>query len=307
MKKDGPPGATANGYNENRALFATGKCGMWIDATVTAGYLYDPEGEPGRRQGRLRAGADHRREPEGARLVLVLGARHPGLHQAGRRGQEVRQMGDLEGLHQAGRRERGLGRGASRHPPVDLQQPRLPEGRALRRLRAEGDRDHRPGQARPSTRCPIRACSSPRSPSSRASAPRPARTSRRLSPGQDTGEQALAEGPGLRRAHHEAGRLPEVSQPPAAFRDDRRPRSLGAGSGRRSRWPAKTAATPSGPARASRRRRDSDWSASRPSQGGRHDDHPSPSRPRRPASRSDARRAAPSTRGRCSGPASASC
>ena len=43
MKKDGPPGATANGYNENRALFSTGKCAMWIDATVTAGYLYDPK------------------------------------------------------------------------------------------------------------------------------------------------------------------------------------------------------------------------------------------------------------------------
>ena len=43
MKKDGPPGATANGYNENRALFSTGKCGMWIDATVTAGYLYNPK------------------------------------------------------------------------------------------------------------------------------------------------------------------------------------------------------------------------------------------------------------------------
>ena len=43
MKKDGPPGATSNGYNENRALFATGKCGMWIDATVTAGYLYNPK------------------------------------------------------------------------------------------------------------------------------------------------------------------------------------------------------------------------------------------------------------------------
>ena len=43
MKKSGPPGATANGYNENRALFSTGKCAMWIDATVTAGYLYDPK------------------------------------------------------------------------------------------------------------------------------------------------------------------------------------------------------------------------------------------------------------------------
>jgi sorbitol/mannitol transport system substrate-binding protein len=43
MKKDGPPGATANGHNENRALFATGKCAMWIDATSAAGYIYNPK------------------------------------------------------------------------------------------------------------------------------------------------------------------------------------------------------------------------------------------------------------------------
>jgi sorbitol/mannitol transport system substrate-binding protein len=43
MKKDGPPGPTANGFNENQALFATGKCGMWIDATSGAGRIYDPK------------------------------------------------------------------------------------------------------------------------------------------------------------------------------------------------------------------------------------------------------------------------
>ena len=41
LKKDGPPGLTSNGFNENLALFATGHCGMWIDATVAAGMLYD--------------------------------------------------------------------------------------------------------------------------------------------------------------------------------------------------------------------------------------------------------------------------
>ena len=35
----GPPGASSNGHNENRALFASGKCGMWVDATSAAGYL----------------------------------------------------------------------------------------------------------------------------------------------------------------------------------------------------------------------------------------------------------------------------
>ena len=33
----GPPGASSNGHNENRALFASGKCGMWVDATSAAG------------------------------------------------------------------------------------------------------------------------------------------------------------------------------------------------------------------------------------------------------------------------------
>ncbi len=41
LKADGPPGATSNGFNENLALFASGHCGMWIDATVAAGLLFD--------------------------------------------------------------------------------------------------------------------------------------------------------------------------------------------------------------------------------------------------------------------------
>ena len=41
MAKDGPPGATANGFNENQALFSTGHCAIWIDATSGAGRVYD--------------------------------------------------------------------------------------------------------------------------------------------------------------------------------------------------------------------------------------------------------------------------
>ena len=41
LKADGPPGATSNGFNENLALFSSGHCGMWIDATVAGGLLYD--------------------------------------------------------------------------------------------------------------------------------------------------------------------------------------------------------------------------------------------------------------------------
>ncbi|MCT7668150.1 ABC transporter substrate-binding protein [Shinella kummerowiae] len=39
----GPQGATANGFNENQTLFATGHCAMWIDATSAAGRVYDPK------------------------------------------------------------------------------------------------------------------------------------------------------------------------------------------------------------------------------------------------------------------------
>ena len=42
LNKYGPPGAASNGFNENLSLFASGKCAMWIDATVAAGLLYNP-------------------------------------------------------------------------------------------------------------------------------------------------------------------------------------------------------------------------------------------------------------------------
>jgi sorbitol/mannitol transport system substrate-binding protein len=42
LRKDGPPGSSSNGFNENRALFATGKCAMWIDYTSASGSLYNP-------------------------------------------------------------------------------------------------------------------------------------------------------------------------------------------------------------------------------------------------------------------------
>ena len=39
----GPPGASTNGHNENRALFASGNCAIWIDATSAAGYIFNPD------------------------------------------------------------------------------------------------------------------------------------------------------------------------------------------------------------------------------------------------------------------------
>ena len=43
LTKYGPPGSASNGHNECRALFASGHCAMWIDATSAAGYMYSPK------------------------------------------------------------------------------------------------------------------------------------------------------------------------------------------------------------------------------------------------------------------------
>ncbi|RIH87759.1 ABC transporter substrate-binding protein [Calidithermus roseus] len=43
VTKYGPPGVTGNGFTENLTLMSEGKCAMWIDATVAAGYLANPK------------------------------------------------------------------------------------------------------------------------------------------------------------------------------------------------------------------------------------------------------------------------
>lgn len=46
LTKYGPPGASANGYNENLTLSLQGKCGIRMDATVSASALLDPKQSP---------------------------------------------------------------------------------------------------------------------------------------------------------------------------------------------------------------------------------------------------------------------
>jgi sorbitol/mannitol transport system substrate-binding protein len=41
LKKYGPPGASSNGFNENLALFNSGKCAMWVDASVAGSFVTD--------------------------------------------------------------------------------------------------------------------------------------------------------------------------------------------------------------------------------------------------------------------------
>lgn len=43
MNELGPPGASTNGHNENRALFKDGACATWVDATSAAGDVRNTE------------------------------------------------------------------------------------------------------------------------------------------------------------------------------------------------------------------------------------------------------------------------
>ena len=43
MDESGPSGYATNGFNENLSLFQQGKCGMWIDATVAASFVSNPD------------------------------------------------------------------------------------------------------------------------------------------------------------------------------------------------------------------------------------------------------------------------
>ena len=146
MKEAGPPGASSNGFNENLALFNAGKCAMWIDATVAASFVTNPEGLQGRRQGRLCAGAEHRARQE-RQLAVGLEPRDPGRLEEGGSRREVHRLGDQQGLHQARRVEGGLGQRAAGHPHLALPERGVSEGRAVREADAGLDRRRRPEQA----------------------------------------------------------------------------------------------------------------------------------------------------------------
>ncbi len=169
LTKYGPPGSSANSFNEILALYNEGKCGMWIDATIAASFITDPK------QSKVADKVAFAQSPsavtdQGRQLAVGLGAGDPGRHQEHRRGAEVHRLGDVQGLRQPGGQGKGLGRGAHRHPQVDLREPGVHEGRRVRRGREEGHRQRQPERQHAATRARTSACSTRPSPSSRPSA-----------------------------------------------------------------------------------------------------------------------------------------
>ena len=119
LKADGPPGASSNGFNENLALFASGHCGMWIDATVAGGMLFDTK------QSQVADKVGFAPMPTGSftgrpDLAVELEPGHPGLHQAGDAAKTFVTWATVQGLHQARRQGERLGVGAAGHAAVHL-------------------------------------------------------------------------------------------------------------------------------------------------------------------------------------------
>ena len=145
MAKAGPPGATANGHNENRALFATGKCAIWIDATSAAGYIYNPKDSQVADKTAFTASPITDKDPKASGWSWSWALAIPASSQKADAAKKFLAWStSKEYVNLVGETAR-LGVGASGNAAVDLRQPQLHQGGAFRGDRAEGDPGHRHG------------------------------------------------------------------------------------------------------------------------------------------------------------------
>ena len=122
LTKYGPPGSAANSFNEILALTNSGKCGMWVDATIAASFVSDPKQSKVADQMAF-AQAPTAVTPKGANWLWAWASGCAiGLQESGRRS-EVHHLGHLQGVHRAGRQDQWLGHRAHRYPQEHLRQP----------------------------------------------------------------------------------------------------------------------------------------------------------------------------------------
>ena len=146
MKQAGPPGASSNGFNENLALFNSGKCAMWIDATVAASFVTNPK------ESKVADNVGFALAPntglgKNANWLWAWNSRNSCRIEESRGGREIHRLGHEQGLHETCRVEGGLGQRAARHTDLALSERGLPEGRAICEADAGLDRRRRPKQA----------------------------------------------------------------------------------------------------------------------------------------------------------------
>ena len=146
LQKYGPPGVSSNGFNESLTLFENGRCGMWIDATVAAGSLYDS------RQSNVAgkvgfAAAPVSVTPRGAQWLWFWALAVPFFGETPRSRSEVYRMGNIEGLHQAGCQSERLGRGAFGNEGIDLPAAGIFGHRSVCRTYLSVDHGRRPASS----------------------------------------------------------------------------------------------------------------------------------------------------------------
>jgi len=122
LKNYGPPGSSANSFNEILALYNEGKCGMWIDATIAASFITDPK------QSKVAdkvafAQAPTAVTPKGANWLWAWALAIPSGSKKVDAASKFRDLGDLQGVHRAGGQDQRLGPRADRHPQEHLRQP----------------------------------------------------------------------------------------------------------------------------------------------------------------------------------------
>ena len=98
LRDDGPPGASSNGFNENQALFATGHCAIWIDATSGAGLIYDKNSSQVYDKTAFTA-APVDVTPNGSHWFWSWALAIPLDLEAGGDREGLHQLGDIEGLY----------------------------------------------------------------------------------------------------------------------------------------------------------------------------------------------------------------
>ena len=113
----GPPGASTNGFNENLALFNSGKCGMWMDATVATSFVTNPK------ESKVADQVDFAlATPCGyqawIQLALGLVPGCSGRYPKGRRCQEIYCLGNLQGLFESGCSARRMGKCSARNAHI---------------------------------------------------------------------------------------------------------------------------------------------------------------------------------------------
>ena len=132
-------------YNQCLEQYLSGKVSMWYDATVAAGLLEADNSDVKGKNGYAPAPVELH---SGLRMALVVGARHSDDVEQGGPGLEVYLVGGRTAVHQGGwaSDRRRLGCHPSGHAPLDLRDPRVPEGRPRVRLLDAGR--HRVGSGR---------------------------------------------------------------------------------------------------------------------------------------------------------------